>query len=343
MGQSLCSVPYFGMVLLMSTESGCMQAGKGWRGEALLTAELRLRPAQESDIPILAHIANDPDIAKMTAVLPHPYGEEDARRFVAQAALDREQGKEITLIMERLADGQLAGAVSLALENEQGRIGYWIAKPHWKRGYATQAVRRMTRLAFQALALENVCAHVMKENPASVRVLEKAGFSEQATSSCFLPGRCKDADVLLFGQDRKTWLHLQTAKPLLLVVAAALIDADSRVLLTCRPKGKMMEGLWEFPGGKVHAGESPEAALLRELKEELGIDAKESCLAPLAFASHDYDSFHLLMPLFVLRQWQGAPTPHEGQRLAWVRKDLFSGYPMPPADLPLVPLLSEWI
>jgi 8-oxo-dGTP diphosphatase len=130
---------------------------------------------------------------------------------------------------------------------------------------------------------------------------------------------------------------------LLLVAAVALIDADGRVLLAQRPPGKSLAGLWEFPGGKVEQGESPEAALIRELHEELGIDTWESCLAPLSFASHAYDNFHLLMPLFACRRWQGIPEPREGQALAWVRPAAMRDYPMPAADLPLIPILRDWL
>jgi 8-oxo-dGTP diphosphatase len=129
----------------------------------------------------------------------------------------------------------------------------------------------------------------------------------------------------------------------LLVSAVALVDADGRVLLAQRPEGKPMAGLWEFPGGKVEEGESPEAALIRELREELGIDTWSSCLAPLTFASHAYENFHLLMPLFVCRRWQGVPRPREGQHLAWVRTAALRDYPMPPADRPLVPILRDWL
>jgi 8-oxo-dGTP diphosphatase len=129
--------------------------------------------------------------------------------------------------------------------------------------------------------------------------------------------------------------------PLILVAAVALIDADGRVLLARRPKGKEMAGLWEFPGGKVLPGESPESALVRELKEELGLDTAESCLAPFAFASHRYPAFHLLMPLYVCRRWSGMPVPLEGQELAWVRPARLADYPMPPADRPLVALLQD--
>jgi 8-oxo-dGTP diphosphatase len=129
--------------------------------------------------------------------------------------------------------------------------------------------------------------------------------------------------------------------PVVLVVAVALIDADGRVLLAQRPEGKAMAGLWEFPGGKVQPGEPPEAALIRELKEELGIDVAEACLAPLTFASHRYESFHLLMPLYVCRRWNGIVAAQEGQALAWVRPQKLDQYAMPPADKPLVAMLRD--
>ncbi len=129
----------------------------------------------------------------------------------------------------------------------------------------------------------------------------------------------------------------------ILVSAVALIDVDGRVLLAQRPEGKTLAGLWEFPGGKVEPGETPEAALIRELHEELGIDTWSSCLAPLTFASHSYPDFHLLMPLFACRRWQGTPHGREGQNLAWVRAGALRDYPMPPADLPLIPILRDWL
>ena len=132
--------------------------------------------------------------------------------------------------------------------------------------------------------------------------------------------------------------------PLLLLVAAvALIDPDGRVLLAQRPAGKPMAGLWEFPGGKVEAGERPEQTLIRELKEELGITVREPCLAPLTFASHSYERFHLLMPLYACRRWEGLVQPREGQALKWVRPRDLRSYPMPPADEPLIPFLIDLV
>ena len=129
--------------------------------------------------------------------------------------------------------------------------------------------------------------------------------------------------------------------PIVLVAAVALVDADGRVLLAQRPSGKSMAGLWEFPGGKVDTGETPEAALIRELAEELGIDVTVNCLAPFTFASHTYPDFHLLMPLYVCRKWSGIPAAREGQRLAWVRSARLADYSMPPADVPLVAMLRD--
>lgn len=147
-----------------------------------------------------------------------------------------------------------------------------------------------------------------------------------------------DSDRGCWQAERRT-----DAKPIVLVAAAALVDIDGRVLLARRPEGKAMAGLWEFPGGKVQPGELPEAALIRELREELGIDTRTSCLAPLAFASHSYDEFHLLMPLYVCRVWQGDPQPHEGQELAWVRPPRLGDYDMPPADAPLTAILRDFL
>jgi 8-oxo-dGTP diphosphatase len=133
----------------------------------------------------------------------------------------------------------------------------------------------------------------------------------------------------------------EAARSILLVVACALIDSDGRILLAQRPEGKSLAGLWEFPGGKVEAGETPEETLVRELHEELGITTKIACLAPLSFASHSYEKFHLLMPLYVCRRYEGIPHGKEGQAIKWVKPQALRDYPMPPADQPLIPVLQD--
>ncbi len=131
------------------------------------------------------------------------------------------------------------------------------------------------------------------------------------------------------------------SRPILLVAAVALIDVDNRVLIARRPEGKSMAGLWEFPGGKIDGGETPEAALVREIREELGIELCEPCLCPFNFASHAYEKFHLLMPLYICRNWEGEIEPREGQEVKWVKASRLADYPMPPADLPLIPWLRD--
>ena len=138
-------------------------------------------------------------------------------------------------------------------------------------------------------------------------------------------------------------VNMNADLPIVLVSAVALVDVDNRVLIAQRPEGKSMAGLWEFPGGKVEAGELPEAALIRELKEELGIDTSSSCLAPFAFASHSYETFHLLMPLYICRKWEGFMEGREGQALKWVRANELGQHDMPPADVPLVALLRDYL
>lgn len=194
-----------------------------------------------------------------------------------------------------------------------------------RRDFAAESLRRCLRMLFVNFGGALVKAENRSEEQGFTAVFEALGFAADGTL------------------DWQKWAEIRASRKSVLVVAAALIDADGRVLLAQRPAGKAMEGQWEFPGGKIDPGETPEQALIRELKEELGIDVTESCLAPIAFASHDYDHFHLLMPLYAIRQWRGRPEPREGQTLAWASKDKLNGYPMPPADIPLVAQLRDWL
>ncbi|EPY03090.1 NTP pyrophosphohydrolase [Magnetospirillum fulvum MGU-K5] len=328
----------------MTTEAGCRQAGSIWAGHRLRTARLVLRLPTPADAASLPPLLDDWEVVRLTARIPHPYGVDDAAAFIAEQEQRRQSGQGVALLLERTIDGVVIGCVGFGLDAEGNpELGYWLGRAYWGQGYIVEAVRRLIRHLFETLGYASVWAQVHPDNAASKRVLAKLGFSLDGCVTCTLPARGESVVSPRFALTRTDWAAAHAARPHLLVVAAALVDGDGRVLMTTRPPGKTMAGLWEFPGGKVAPGETPEQALVRELEEELGLDVTESCLAPVGFASHDYDTFHLLMPLYVVRVWQGTPTPREGQSLRWVRAARLADLPMPPADIPLVAVLREWV
>ncbi len=319
-------------------ETGCWAVASGWTGGPFTSAQLRFRRLEVSDIPALVQLAGDNEVARWTASVPHPFSESDAKAYVARAQAEN----RVVFAVETGADSRLVGCLRIDAEDGIGEVGYWIGRPYWGRGYATEAAKRAIRFAFEDLGLDALEAEVMQGNAASDRVLEKVGF-ENRGAAIGAVGRCDGVPTLMYRLERPAWDAARAALPTLVVVAVALVDPDGRVLMAKRPEGKKMAGLWEFPGGKVSPGETPEAALIRELDEELGIDTRRSCLAPFTFASHEYEDFRLLMPLYVCRVWQGTPRAREGQELSWVRPQRMRDYPMPPADIPLVAMLCDLI
>jgi len=309
----------------------------------LQTPRLIIRALRLEDAPAVQHLAGEWDVARFTSSIPHPYPDGAAEAWIRGQAEDFDN----TFAVERRADALLLGAIGFDHDAEKREVvfGYWIGKPYWGHGYATEALQALVDHAFTLQHAERVRAAAMPENRASIRVQEKVGLVYCGVAQEPAPARGGAIGVEVRVLDRQRWLTLQAPPPLpiVLVSAVALVDADGRVLLAQRPPGKAMAGLWEFPGGKVHDGETPEAALIRELKEELGIDVKEACLAPLTFASHRYETFHLLMPLYVCRRWDGTVTPQEGQAVKWVRPQQLGDYPMPPADTPLVAMLRDFL
>jgi 8-oxo-dGTP diphosphatase len=301
------------------------------------TPRLCLRPLVAGDAAAIERLAGDWEVARFTGSIPHPYPPGAARPWIEETWAEAASGTKIVAAIEQRADGAFLGCIELDLGQGEGLgvLGYWVGRPYWGAGVASEAGQAMIDLGFGRLRLERIEAAAMPANRRSIRVQEKLGLGFVGEREEALPARGEALRLEVRSLSRSS------PRRRLLVSAVALVDPDGRVLLARRPPGKPMAGLWEFPGGKVHDDETPEAALIRELKEELGIDVTESCLAPLTFASHRYPEFDLLMPLYVCRRWQGIVTPLEGQELAWVRPQRLSDYPMPPADKPLVAVLRD--
>jgi len=329
----------------------------------LRTERLAIRPLRAEDSPELHRLVNDWDVAKSLARVPFPYPRDLADEWIASTHTQMAEGRAWHLAITGLEHAGtpeekevLVGCVGLTLdaEGEAAELGYWVGRRFWGHGVAPEAAGRIASWALANLGISRVVASALVENPRSHAVLRRIGFREIGKGTRDSLSRGAGMPVVLFEMGRADLPAAPPAEPdatpdaapgkrMLLVAACALIDPDGRVLLARRPEGKPLAGLWEFPGGKVHPGETPEAALIRELREELAIDVAESCLAPFAFASHAYPDFHLLMPLYLCRRWSGAMQAVEGQALAWVRPNKLADYPMPPADKPLVALLRDFL
>jgi 8-oxo-dGTP diphosphatase len=301
------------------------------------TARLRLRTLSREDAPTVERLAGDWEIARYTAHIPHPYPHGAAAPWIEETWAEASAGKKVVAAIERRADGALVGCIELdlTLSAGVGALGYWVGRPYWGVGIASEAAAAIMALGFKRLGLARVEAAAVPANRRSIRVQEKLGL-------CLI-GERDEAAPARGGSMRVEVRALARPRRRLLVSAVALVDSDGRVLLARRPPGKSLAGLWEFPGGKVREDETPETALIRELKEELAIDVAQSCLAPFTFASHRYADFDLLMPLYLCRRWEGNVSAVEGQELAWVRPARLSDYPMPPADEPLIAMLRDFL
>ncbi len=320
----------------------------------LATERLALRPYRPDDAAELHRLINDWEVTRNLAAVPFPYPRALADEWIASARDSLAGGSAYHLLISG-TEGEreiIVGGVGLRIDAtaRTGRLGYWVGRRFWRLGVASEAAGRLARWALANLDLVRLEATVATDNSGSIAVLRRIGFRQVGKGAETFVARGGEHPVLRFEATRDDLFGQPEAepaadgsKPLLLVAACALIDVDGRVLLARRPEGKKMAGLWEFPGGKLHPGETPEAALIRELQEELGIDVAATCLAAFAFASHAYERFHLLMPLYLCRRWKGKLQPLEGQTLAWVRPDKLADYPMPEADQPLVPLLRDFL
>jgi 8-oxo-dGTP diphosphatase len=323
----------------------------------LTTERLRLRPLRADDAASLHRLVNDWEVAKTLARVPFPYPRDLADEWIASTRAQIAAGTAWHLAVTREEDGTeaLLGCVGLTLDAKNPReaeLGYWIGRRHWGQGLGPEAAGRLAHWALANLEIDRLVASALVDNERSAAVLRRIGFKESGAGSQEFISRGGLMPVRLFTATRMdiaveaaapVEAAPATGKPTLLVAAVALIDSENRVLLARRPEGKPLAGLWEFPGGKVAPGETPEEALIRELREELGIDVSAACLGPFTFASHTYEKFHLLMPLYLCRRWQGQVTAMEGQALAWVRPVRLGDYAMPPADIPLVAMLRDFL
>jgi 8-oxo-dGTP diphosphatase len=313
----------------------------------LSSERLVIRVPRREDAGSLTKLLNNSSVVEYLSHVPFPYREEDAIAFIDSAngvgdlpvgdAFVIEAGNAVIgcigVRAQELPDGTVAG-----------EVGYWIGRENWGHGYATEAVDMLLPYCFDSLALDRVTASVDANNLASQRVLEKTGFRPTGMVEAWMPARDSARQSVMVVLDAEQWKAVRNKSlPIVTVVAVALLDGDDRVLVAQRPEGKSMAGLWEFPGGKLAHGESPEAGLIRELDEELGINTEQSCLAPFCFASHRYETFHLLMPLFVCRVWEGQPRGREGQALKWVTPGDLAALEMPAADVPLIAMLRDFL
>lgn len=331
----------------------------------LLIDDLLLRPLSLQDASVVHRLINDWSVVRMLSHLPFPYPRDLADKWIESIISESQNGAAYHFAITR--DNTLLGVIGLTLSDrrDEGALGYWIGPHLWGQGITTRAAQRVTSWAFTHLKLKRITADVSVDNPASAAVLRKAGFHEAGEAKRRFVSRGQECPVTIFectpaeplttsapnttpvesAEPQRTVQHEITPPPAksrtLLVVAAALINHEGKILLARRPEGKPLAGLWEFPGGKIEPHESPEQALVRELDEELGIDLKGSCFSPFTFVSADVGKFHLLMPLYVVRRWRGQPSGKEGQELAWVEAKDLNNYPMPAPDVPLVPLLRE--
>jgi 8-oxo-dGTP diphosphatase len=314
---------------------------------ALRTARLVLRPLLPEDAPEFHRLINDWDICRTLPDAPFPYPAQLATGWIDAAAADRAAGKAHQFAIVQQATGALIGCAGLRLSRDQNsaELGYWLGRRHWGEGFGAEAATRLTTWGFAEFLVRKITATVSADNPASIAILRRAGFAQTAKGTqAFLCRPGAKLPVLHFIAKREEPASgAGESLPVLLVVACALIDSTGKILLARRPEGKKLAGLWEFPGGKMNPGETPEAALARELDEELGIKVDPANLAPFVFASHAYETFHLLMPLYLCRRWTGTPKPRENQALAWVAPDRLAEYPMPPADRPLIPMLRDFL
>lgn len=305
----------------------------------LATERLLLRPIKHEDAPEIAQLLNNKRVSQTTAAIPYPYSLDDANSFISSKVQDMRERKPVLIlsILDRvLSAGKLLGVIGY----ESDTIGYWLGEPYWGKGLMKEAVKSVIHFLF------GPCCNIpwfeistLPSNLGSVKIIEGLGCTpifQKETYSISLQ-QTLTAQFYKLTRD-EYWAQYEaphvSSVPIVWVSAAALLK-DGKLLITERPQGKSMAGLWELPGGKIEQGEIPERAIVRELQEELGITVYPHDLKPLSFASYRYEKFHLVMPLYILTHWEGELHGKEGQLLAWIQYQDLIHYPTPAADITL--------
>ena len=333
-----------------------MTQGLDWR--VFETTRLRFVPfsgsAEERSFCLKALNIND--VVMQLNEIPQPYTDESFDEFAQWHA--QQSDDFLWSVRRKEQPNTVIAHVNLRAANADGlrTIAYFSDPDFGRKGYMAEAVAAMVEFGFDVLETKTLLAEIYDDNPRSLALINKLGFEFFAKGESTTNGRTKCVryphsefaqTAEQFRQHRmRDGCHTYTAivhreLPIITVAAAALVNPQGELLVAQRPKGKSMAGLWEFPGGKLEPGETPEAALIRELGEELGIDTDHSCLSPVAFASHSYPKFHLMMPVFAIRQWRGEIKGMEGQATQWIAPKKLWSLPMPPADEPIIPLLID--
>ncbi len=304
----------------------------------IATERLTLRPVQLSDADDMARLANDIRIAERLARLPHPYTLSDAHAFIADCKKGLKEGSAVRLAVIRRKDQKFMGMIGF-----EKVLGYWLGMDYWGQGYGKEAMKALVYFCFFVLNRETLSCSALEDNMASRRIFEGLGFSEVGTKVQTSPYYEGQKMCVLYELERDAFLNNYRSheRPLVWVVGAALINKKGQLLIAERPEGKSLPGVWELPGGKMEAGETPEHALIRELKEELDIDVKEDDLEPFTFISYRYDTFHMVMPIYICQKWVGEPHGAEGQKVMWAKYEDLAQHPLPAADIIMAHRLAD--
>lgn len=303
----------------------------------IATEHLTLRPVQKSDANDMACLANDIRIAERLARIPYPYSLADAQAFIADCQKGLKQGNSVRLAVVRRKDQKFIGMIGL-----EEALGYWLGVDYWGQGYGKEAMKAFVYFCFFVLNRDRVMCSTLEDNLASRKIFEGLGFTQIGLKQRLSPYYEGEKNLICYELTRQFFLdsYRSHERPLVWVVGAALIN-QGQMLVAERPEGKSLPRVWELPGGKMEAGETPEHALIRELKEELDIDVKEDDLEPFTFISYRYDTFHMVMPIYICQKWEGEPYGAEGQKVMWASYEDLAQYPLPAADIIMAHRLAD--